>query len=111
METIQPKRKDLLDVLLRQPVETVEIKQVVMPPGQPAPRHLHPCPVLGYIVSGKVLFQIQGEEARILNEGDAFYEPRNATILHFDNAQGDQPLVFVAFYLKEGGEENIQLLP
>ena len=75
-----------------------------------AGKHLHPCPVVGYIVSGKVLFQVDGEEKKILNSGEAFYEPKNKTILHFDNASAEEPLVFIAFYLKEAGEELIKML-
>lgn len=105
----QPLRKDLLSAVVDQKVSVVDIKEVTMPAGQAAPKHLHPCPVVGYVVSGSVLFQVEGEESSILKEGDAFYEPRNKTILHFDNASKDKPLTFVAFYLKEGDEENIKM--
>ena len=103
-------RKDLLNAIVNQKVSVVEIKEVNMTGGQEAPKHLHPCPVVGYIVSGRVLFQIEGQESEILKEGDAFYEPKNKTILHFDNASKDKPLTFVAFYLKEQHEENIKVL-
>jgi quercetin dioxygenase-like cupin family protein len=103
-------RKDLLNAIVNQKVSVVEIKEVNMTGGQEAPKHLHPCPVVGYVLSGRVLFQIEGEESKILKEGDAFYEPKNKTILHFDNASKDKPLTFVAFYLKEQHEENIKVL-
>lgn len=106
----QPSRKDLLTAFVDQHVTSVEIKEVTLPAGQAAPKHLHPCPVVGHVVSGTVLFQIEGEEPKFLKEGDAFYEPRSKTILHFDNASKEKPLTFVAFYLKEAGEKNIQLL-
>jgi quercetin dioxygenase-like cupin family protein len=106
----QPARKDLLQAMVDQKVSVVDIKEVTMAEGQAAPRHLHPCPVVGYVVSGSILFQVEGEAARILKAGDAFYEPRNKTILHFDNASKEKPLTFVAFYLKEAGEETIKLL-
>lgn len=106
----KPTRKDLLDALVNQQVTVVEIKEVTMPPGMSAPKHLHPCPVVGVVRSGSVLFQIEGEESQVLNEGEAFYEPRNVTVLHFDNASAEKPLTFVAFYLKEADEENIELL-
>jgi quercetin dioxygenase-like cupin family protein len=103
-------RKDLLNAIVNQKVSVVEIKEVNMTGGQEAPKHLHACPVVGYIVSGRVLFQIEGQESEILKEGDAFYEPKNKTVLHFDNASKDNPLTFVAFYLKEQHEENIKVL-
>lgn len=106
----QPTRKDLLNAIVNEKVSIVEIKEVTILKGQGAPKHLHPCPVVGYVKSGNVLFQIDGEESKILKEGDAFYEPKNKTILHFDNASTDKPLTFVAFYLKEQNEENIKIL-
>jgi quercetin dioxygenase-like cupin family protein len=106
----QPARQDLLNAMVNQKVSIVEMKEVTMAEGQKAPKHLHPCPVVGYVLSGNVLFQIEGEESRILKQGEAFYEPKNKVILHFDNALKDKPLTFVAFYLKEQNEENIKLI-
>lgn len=104
-------RKDLLHVFInQQKLSQVEAKEVTMPVGQSAPKHMHPCPVVGYVSSGSVLFQIEGEEKKIINEGEAFYEPKDKVILHFDNASTEKPLVFIAFYLKEEREELIKLL-
>jgi quercetin dioxygenase-like cupin family protein len=96
--------------MVSQKVSVVEMKEVTMPGGQAALKHSHPCPVIGYVLSGNVLFQIEGEESLILKEGDAFYEPKDKTILHFDNALRDKPLTFFACYLKEGNEETIKLI-
>ena len=104
-------RKDLMTAILSsQEVSKVEIKEVTMPAGAAAAYHLHPCPVVGYIVSGKVLFQEEGKKPVILKTGDAFYEPKNKAIMHFDNASDTDPLVFIAFYLKQGNEDLITLL-
>lgn len=105
----QINRKDLMNAVLKQNISTVEIKEITMPPGQSAPKHLHPCPVVGYVSSGSVLFQIEGEESKIICQGEAFYEPKDTIILHFDNASQVESLTFITFYLKEGGEENIQI--
>ena len=107
----KPSREDLLQAALGQETVTrVDIKKVVIPQGMGARKHLHPCPVVGYIASGKVLFQVEGEEKKILNHGEAFYEPKNKTILHFDNASEEETLVFIAFYLKEADEDLIKML-
>jgi quercetin dioxygenase-like cupin family protein len=104
-------REDLLQAVLgHETVSNVDIKKVVIPKAMGAGKHLHPCPVVGYVVSGKVLFQVEGEEKKILNQGEAFYEPKNKTILHFDNASTEEPLIFIAFYLKEAGEDLIKML-
>ena len=101
-------RKDLLTALVSQHVANVEVKEVTMAGGEKAPTHLHPCPVVGYVKTGKVLFQIEGEEEIILNEGDAFFEPKNKKVLHFDNALKSEPLTFIALYMKEAGEDNVR---
>ncbi|REC50121.1 cupin domain-containing protein [Chryseobacterium pennipullorum] len=103
-------RKELLKTAVDQNVKSIEVQEITMAAGQGAPEHLHPCPVLGIIKSGEVVFQIEGQEKVILHEGDAFYEPKHVKILHFDNASKEKPLVFMAMYLKEGNEENIKLL-
>ncbi|WP_333597518.1 cupin domain-containing protein [Chryseobacterium flavum] len=103
-------RKELLKTAIDQKVKSTEIQEITMAAGQRAPEHLHPCPVVGIINSGSAVFQIEGQEKVVLNKGDAFYEPKNVKILHFDNASAEQPLVFTAIYLKEGSEENIKFI-
>ncbi|MCC3217224.1 cupin domain-containing protein [Chryseobacterium sp. X308] len=103
-------RKELLKTALDQKVKFTEIQEITMAAGQGAPEHLHPCPVLGIINSGEAVFQIEGQEKVVLHTGDAFYEPKNVKILHFDNASSEKPLVFTAIYLKEGDEENIKFI-
>ncbi|GAB4028957.1 cupin domain-containing protein [Spirosoma koreense] len=111
MAQTQLLRKDLLQVLLtKQSLSQIDIKQVTLPAGQAAPTHMHPCPVVGYVVSGSVLFQIEGEEKRVIHQGEAFYEPKDKVILHFDNGSPQEPLTFIAFYLKEADEALIKLV-
>jgi quercetin dioxygenase-like cupin family protein len=103
-------RKELLKTAIDQTITFAEIQEITMAAGQGAPEHLHPCPVLGMIKSGEAVFQIEGQQKVVLHEGDAFYEPKNVKILHFDNASAEKPLVFTAIYLKEGNEENIKFI-
>lgn len=103
-------RKELSNLNLDQQVSKIEMQEITMQAGQSAPKHLHPCPVVGIIKSGKVLFQIEGQEKIILNEGDSFYEPKNQNILHFDNASSTESMTFVAIYLKEKNEKNIKII-
>lgn len=103
-------RKNLKSVIMEQYLTKVEIQEITFSPGQTAPKHIHPCSVVGYIKSGTVLFQTEGREPTILKEGEAFYEKKNECIIHFDNASNDKPLIFIAFYLKENCEENVKLV-
>lgn len=104
-------RKELLNAQLgRRSVTSVDVREITLQPGQQSGKHLHPCTVIGYIVSGTVLFQIEGQPAQTLAAGSAFHEPAGEVILHFDNASATEPMTFVACYLLDGKQELIQML-
>lgn len=86
-------------------VERVEVKRVELGPNLASGAHLHPCPVVGVVTEGSVYFQIDGEPARVLHPGDAFYEPANVRVLHFD-AQG-QGATFLANYLLQSPDQEL----
>lgn len=93
-------RKPLLTALLHSNlVEKIEIKEINLVPGQATGLHIHPVPVVGYIAQGSILFQIEGIPSKILFKGDAFYEPANSKIIHFDNISKHRNTKFIAFYL------------
>jgi quercetin dioxygenase-like cupin family protein len=111
-----------LDAIIRRPLLTaslgerrvtrVEVREISFRPGQRTPRHLHPCPVVGYIAEGTALYQREDESApQLLQAGAAFYEPADAVVLHFDNASETEPMRFIAYYLLDGEQELIELLP
>lgn len=90
----------------------VEVREIVFQPGQQTGRHLHPCPVVGYIAEGEAILQKEGDtEAQSLPCGSAFYEPANTVILRFDNASVTEPMKFIAYYLLNGEQDLIQMLP
>ena len=92
------------------PISRVDIREINLAPGQKGPLHKHPCPVVGYIVSGSIYFQVKGDSARVLKAGDPFYEPAEVVISHFDNASSDAPAKFVLNYLMDKEKEFIILL-
>ena len=53
---------------------TVQVVEVVYPPGAASKPHQHPCGVVGYIVSGQLRMQLKGGPERIYKVGDTFYE-------------------------------------
>jgi quercetin dioxygenase-like cupin family protein len=104
-------RKELLAAILgNRNVTSVDVREIRMEPGQQGGRHLHPCPVVGYIVEGVATYQIEGEAAQTLPAGSAFYEPAEAVIANFGNASETETMTFVAFYLLDGGQELIRML-
>lgn len=107
-----PSRRDLLTAVLSpQLVSKVQVKEVILAPAQRAPLHQHPCPVVGYVTQGTLLYQVQGQSPRLLKKGDAFYEPAYTAVAHFDNESTSEPLTFIAFYLTQGEANLIELLP
>jgi quercetin dioxygenase-like cupin family protein len=91
-------------------VSSVDVRKITLAPGQKAGRHLHPCPVVGYIASGTGFCQIEGEPAELLPVGSAFYEPAGRVIADFGNASDVTALTFIAFYLLDGDQELITML-
>lgn len=102
-------RKPLLSAFLEPSKTThrVEIKQIDFAPGQASGLHTHPCPVAGYVARGSVAFQVEGERQKTLYAGDAFFEPPNKKILHFDNASPTEPMTFIAFYLLDEKDRDL----
>jgi hypothetical protein len=46
-----------------------------------------------------------------LPAGSVFHEPADQVILRFDNASAEKPMRFIRFYLLEGRQELIEMLP
>ena len=53
------------------------IVEVTYPPGGESRPHTHPCPVIGYVVSGYYRSGVKGFEERVYGPGDTFYEAPN----------------------------------
>lgn len=100
-------RRQLLDAsLLGAPeIDRVEVWEVTMAPGQAAGRHLHHCPVAGYVLAGQIALQYGDDPQRILKPGDAFWEPADTPIERFDNVSSE-PARFVAYYLMGLGQRD-----
>jgi quercetin dioxygenase-like cupin family protein len=88
----------------------VDVRRITLSPGQKTGRHLHPCPVVGYIASGTAFCQVEGEPAELLPVGSAFYEPADRVIADFGNVSDVTPLTFIAVYLLDGDRELITML-
>ena len=97
-------RDILLDVRLAQAKDThrVQVRRIRIVPGQ-AGLHVHNGPVVGSIVDGSAVFQVDGEPETVLRPGDVFYEPEGARITRFD-AQ-DAGVTFLAYFLLGPGQE------
>jgi len=98
-------REVLLDARLSEPLaaERVEVRRIRMLAGQAAGTHVHNGPVVGSVVEGSVLFQVEGEKEVVLRPGDVFFEPAGVPITHFDAR--DEDVTFLAYFPLIAGQE------
>jgi mannose-6-phosphate isomerase-like protein (cupin superfamily) len=93
-------------------ISKVAVKEIDFKPRQQTGPHQHPCPVISYIVSGSVTFQIEGQPAQTLHAGQVVYEPANTVIVQFDNPSKTEGSKFIPYYLLKGDEKSlIEMLP
>ncbi|HEY0736964.1 MAG TPA: cupin domain-containing protein [Herpetosiphonaceae bacterium] len=87
-------------------IDRVEVQEIAFPANQRSPVHLHPCPVIGLVTRGTIRLEVEGQPSQEIHAGDAFFEPANTRILHFDAIDG--PATFVAYYLL--GQDDTELI-
>ncbi|MER5268267.1 cupin domain-containing protein [Actinosynnema sp. NPDC002837] len=85
---------------------------VEYPPGDPGtPPHRHPGPAFGYVLEGEMVFELEGEPARVVRAGEAFWEPGGDVIHYQDgNNRDDIPVRFTVTMLCEPGKPMVDLV-
>jgi quercetin dioxygenase-like cupin family protein len=85
---------------------------VEFPPGDPGtPPHRHPGPAFGYVLDGEMVFELEGEPARVVRAGEAFWEPGGDVIHYQDgNNRDDIPVRFTVTMLCEPGKPMLTLV-
>ncbi|OBF26480.1 cupin [Mycobacterium sp. ACS1612] len=85
---------------------------VELPPADAGtPPHRHSGPVFGYMLEGRMLFELEGEEPREIVAGEAFWEP-GGDVVHYQMTNLDQTgwTRFVAVCICAPGVDMITLL-
>jgi quercetin dioxygenase-like cupin family protein len=81
------------------------------PPGAPGypPHRLPGGPAFGYMISGEMLFELEGQAPRVLRAGDAFWG-RGRDEIHYRDAnnRSDIPCSFVLTMFKEPGQPMLE---
>jgi quercetin dioxygenase-like cupin family protein len=91
------------------PIDRIEMREITLQPGVAGGLHVHNGPVVGNVVRGSVVYQIDGQAENVLRAGDVFYEPEGARIARFD-AQEDG-VTFIAFFpLSPGDDAELTML-
>jgi quercetin dioxygenase-like cupin family protein len=86
---------------------------VAYPPGNPgAPPHRHPGgPAFGYVLHGEMLFELEGQPPRVIQAGEAFWEPGGDVIHYSDgNNRDDTECRFVVTMLCVPGQPMLTLV-
>ena len=85
---------------------------VEWPPGNPGlPPHRHSGPAFGYVLEGEMVFELEGEQARVVRAGEAFWEP-GGDVIHYQDANNrdDIPVRFICVNFSEPGKPRITLV-
>lgn len=77
----------------------IHIVEVSYRPDAASPVHTHPCPVIGYILSGAVRSQVKGQAPAVYTAGESFYEDPNGVHLVAANSSAARPAKFIAFFV------------
>jgi quercetin dioxygenase-like cupin family protein len=93
-------------------VASVSVVRIDYQPGQHTGRHIHPMPVVGYVLEGSFVVKIAGGEQIHYTTGQSIYEPADTIIEQFDNDSSTNPAVLIANYLAGPGQnELVRILP
>lgn len=68
-------------------------------PGESSAPHSHPCPVIGYVVSGAIRTQVKDGPETIVKAGESFYEAPNGIHIVSANASLTEPAKFIAYFV------------
>ena len=98
-------RETVLDVRLPKTtrLDRIEVRRIRILPGHAAGLHVQNGPVVGSIVEGSVVYQVEGEQRSVLGPGEVFHAPEGARIARFD--AGDEGITFLAYFLLSAGQE------
>jgi quercetin dioxygenase-like cupin family protein len=73
--------------------------QVTYPPGATSAAHRHPCPVIGYMISGTMRMQVSDQPPAEYKAGDSFVEMPTDVHRMGTNPSADTPAVFLATFV------------
>ncbi len=93
--------------LLREPFPGDPTREIVLlratfSPGDSTPPHQHPGFLVGYVLTGELEFQLEGQPLQRLTAGDRFYEPPQSAHVVSRNP-GESTTQVLAFIVHDKG--------
>jgi quercetin dioxygenase-like cupin family protein len=93
-------------------VTSVSVVRIDYKPAQRTGRHIHPMPVIGYVLEGSFVVKVSGGAETHYTVGQSIYEPADTLIERFDNDSATKPAVLIGHYLAGPGQtELVRILP
>jgi quercetin dioxygenase-like cupin family protein len=77
----------------------VHAVQVTYPPGAASTAHRHPCPVVGYMISGTMRMKVSDQPEVVYKAGDTFVEMPTDVHRVSTNPSTDTPAVFLVTFV------------
>ena len=100
------------DIAPAKSVSSVSVVRIDYHPAQRTGRHIHPMPVVGYVLEGSFVVKVTGGAETHYVAGQSIYEPADTVIERFDNDSPTKPAVLIAHYLAGPGQnELVRILP
>lgn len=83
--------------------------EVVYPPGGKSAAHHHAKSafIYGYVVSGSIRSQVEGQPARVYKAGESFYENPGAHHLVSGNASDTEPAKLLAVFVVDTDDKQL----
>jgi len=83
--------------------------EVSYAPGGSSPphRHANSAFIYGYVVSGSIVSQVEGEPARVYKAGESFYEAPGAHHLAGGNASKTKPAKLLAVFVVDTDDKDL----
>jgi quercetin dioxygenase-like cupin family protein len=91
------------------PAARVEVREIRILAGHAAGVHVHNGPVVGSILAGSAIYQVEGQPESVLRPGDVFYEPEGQRITRFDAT--DEGVTFLGYFILAPDEEPQIVFP
>ena len=83
----------------------VTVSQVDFPPGIVGKVHHHAGFVLAYVLEGRIVSKVSGQEEKTYRPGEMFYEPPGSTHEVSNNASESQPAKLLALIFAKRGAQ------
>ncbi len=77
----------------------VHTLEVTYPPGATSTAHRHPCPVIGYVLSGTIRMQVSDQPVAEYKAGETFVEMPTDVHRLGTNPSADTPAVFLVTFV------------